>query len=101
MGQGFLNFDKECCIPAQCEGFVYFTEVMHSTSVVDLNNIALCKVNKSSSGFGEGNERYWVIEQLKIVLQPMDKSNGLMVLPCYDANEDSASLTGQLQLVDK
>jgi hypothetical protein len=27
MGQGFLNFDKECCIPAQCEGFVYFVDV--------------------------------------------------------------------------
>ncbi len=71
------------------------------TSVVDLNNIQQCNVNKSITSFGEGADRYSVIEQLALVLQPIDKSKALMVLPCYDANEDSASLTGQLQLVDK
>lgn len=81
--------------------FVRMQNDSASTTVVDLNNIALCNVNKRSSSFGEGNERYSVMEQLEIVLQPMDKSKGLMVLLCYDANEDSASLTGQLQLVDK
>lgn len=81
-----------------------FVRMQNNTAIathVDLKSIQLCHVNKRSSTVGEGNDRYSVIEQLTIVLQPIDKSKALMVLPCYDANEDSASLTGQLQLVDK
>ena len=63
--------------------------------------IQSCIVNKNIRTGGTGADTYSVVEQLALQLQPFDRGQAAILLPCYDANQDSASLTGQLQLVDK
>lgn len=68
---------------------------------LNLSEIQKCRVISSSRTVSSKDGNFKVIEKLELVFSYKDKNRGEMALEFYNADYDSLTLTGELQLVEK
>ncbi|MCC6690035.1 MAG: hypothetical protein IT235_00755 [Bacteroidia bacterium] len=77
------------------------SEEINISQQVTLSEIQKCRVSNSSRTVSNKNGNYTVVEKLGIGFLYHDKNKNEVVLEFYNADYDSLTLTGELQLAEK
>ncbi len=74
---------------------------IETSQQINLAEIQKCRVINSSRTWSNKDGNFKVIDKLELVFSFQDKGKNEVVLEFYNAEYDSSTLTGELQLVEK